>query len=121
MKPFVYNFLERPHSDNFDFLAAIEYSPEQNLSVLTGSKTPAIDQAALSTQTTTKAGLEGADSDRQEIQSMGTMTVTRANVEGTDHDHHRNLSMYLGTQTLTRLNNEQVDSDDNRYQQNYSA
>jgi hypothetical protein len=115
MNPFIYNFLEdrKRESSNVNLL---EYSNDLNLTVVKGTKNPAIDFNSLGTQTFTKANGESTDADQDWIGlsqniSLGTGTQTRQQMESGDSDHHQQLIALMGTQTVTLVNTEGFDTD----------
>ncbi|MFC5626180.1 hypothetical protein [Algoriphagus winogradskyi] len=89
MKPLILNFAENNGKEDLDY-SIIEYSKNQNLSVLKGTNIPAISQVNLGTQTNTRVSGEGTDS---------------------DFDRHHRLNSILHTSTKSLSNSEITDSD----------
>jgi len=102
------------------YSSLIEYDKELNLSVIKGTKTPAIKAAQQATETFTKTQGEGTDSDRDTHYSfavmMATKTQTRVSQEATDSDRdiRQDLRTLMGTSTQTFVKQEVSDSDKDR-------
>ena len=104
MSYFLLAFAETPTAEPID-ASQIEYDRELNLSVIKGTKTPALKAAQMATETFTKS-VEATDSDRDArnvlAAMMVTSTQTHANQEVSDSDKDRHhLSSLLATRTLT--------------------
>jgi hypothetical protein len=111
---FLLEFAEMPTGDPVD-ASLIEYDKELNLSVIKGTKTPALHAVQQATETFTKSSGEGTDSDRdtRKILSpmMITSTQTHAHQETSDSDKDKQrLSSLVATRTLTE-SSEAADSD----------
>jgi hypothetical protein len=88
MRPLIFEFKEKPNLKNVDY-SIIEYSDEQNLSVVRGSQTPAISFINMDTQTITEAGTEPCDSDnelRLNLKHILDTQTTTKSIEPTDSD-----------------------------------
>jgi len=112
MKPLILQFEELPTDKSHDY-SLIEYSDVLNLSIDKKTGIPAIESASMETETFTKAGGEGADSDRDGFNPMMiTETGTYANTESSDSDRDiASIYSLLETQTATRDYMESSDSD----------
>lgn len=112
MKPLILQFEELPNDKSHDY-SLIEYSEVFNLSINKKTGAPAIETASLETETFTKAGGEGSDSDRDGFDPMMiTQTGTYANTESSDSDQDiTSILSLLETQTATREYMESSDSD----------
>lgn len=114
MKPLILHFAERPSLKNLDF-SLVEYSQEQNLSVLNETNIPAIKYVSMETETFTKTSGEPSDSDRDYQLKLkyllDTKTKTFTSTEPSDSDHnHSKLRLLMDTKTITE-SVETVDSD----------
>jgi hypothetical protein len=117
MKPLILNFTTSPSKKNTDE-AEMEYSEELNLTVIKGSLQPIIAITHLETQTNTRVGGEGADSDPTGSRfknQLDTSTQTLNGTEGSDSDPVTNtrtkfLRKMVDTKTLTE-GREDSDSD----------
>jgi hypothetical protein len=114
MNHLILEFAETPNQENVA-LDVVEYDSDLNLTVIKGTKTPAVlfdDQA---TNTFTKANGEGADADKQLSDAVGillaTSTQTRLLNESADTDPRTKLARMLDTSTKTFTNTETSDSD----------
>lgn len=113
MKPLVLEFAETPDGEDQDW-SLIQYSEELNLSVIAGTKIPAVRCLDASTVTGTRSIKESSDSDK-DIRNIGpllaTSTYSANPKETTDTDQTpRGLQNLLATQTVTK-NVEATDSD----------
>ena len=111
MKPFVFELKETPSVDILDY-SAIAYDSSLNLSIVIATGKPAINSLLLDTETFTRAGQEGSDSDKDAIATLldtETRTYTRTEASDSDKDV-RNISMLLDTSTITE-SRESVDQD----------
>lgn len=114
MKPLILEFAEKPNVQELDY-SIIEYSEEQNLSVTTGTTTPAIKTVALETETFTKTEGEPSDSDndlRSNLKRLlDTSTETLSGTEPSDSDdNYSTMKLLMDTQTITECV-EPTDSD----------
>ena len=114
MSYFLLEFAETPTAELVNS-SLIEYDKELNLSVIKGTKTPALQAAHQATETFTKTSGEGTDSDRDARNVMeamiATSTQTRVQHEASDSDKDRHhLSSLVATRTLTE-SSEAADSD----------
>ncbi|SHM98596.1 hypothetical protein [Mucilaginibacter sp. OK098] len=122
MRPFVYQFLEKPINILEKGSQLIEYSADLNLSVLKGTNHPAIQLPQLGTTTFTKADDEGTDSDinrsaKTAYDQLTTHTFTRNQLESGDSDFNETINRIRAltdTNTLTLVNAETSDSDAHR-------
>jgi len=116
MSYFILEFAEAATGEPVDS-SLIEYDKELNLSVIKGTKTPALQIAQQATETFTKTSGEGSDSDRDSRQDisilMGTSTQTRVSQEASDsdRDQRQDLRILMGTSTQTYVKQEVSDSD----------
>lgn len=115
MNPLILEFTEKPNLKNLDF-SIIEYSPEQNLSVIKGTEMPAIKYVSMETETLTKTTGESSDSDndyrlrlRQVLDTTTETFTSMGETSDSDHDLKR-LKMLMDTQTVTE-SIEATDSD----------
>lgn len=107
MKPLILEFAETSELKELDY-SLIEYSRKQNLSVIIGTETPAIQHVSMETETFTKTSGEASDSDKDyslKLNSlMDTFTRTASNSETTDSDFgHRSIYSLMDTTTRTRM------------------
>ena len=114
MSYFLLEFTETPTADPIDS-SLIEYDKELNLSVIKGTRTPALQAAQQATETFTKTSGEGTDSDRDARNLLSAMiatsTQTRVQQEASDSDQDRqHLLSLVATRTLTE-SSETTDSD----------
>ncbi len=110
MKPLILEFAEKITDEDNGYLDQIEYSSELNLSVLKDTKTPAITQEVLGTETFTKTTGEPRDPDKENIKYLlDTYTKTDRQLESGDTDY--NKEFLLGTSTKTNVMPESSDSD----------
>lgn len=103
MKPFILQFAELPNSKPLDY-SPIEYNETLNLSVLKGTKTPAIEYMDMGTTTFSKGDDEGTDADNQSLSTLiNTTTDTHQHAqESSDSDDDiRSLYDLITTTTLT--------------------
>lgn len=103
MKPLILNFLEKPPLSKLE-TSMIEYSKDLNLSVVKGTKTPAITYVNLDTNTFTKTEGEDSDSDKSSylMSLLDTSTAKLTQNELTDSDNDFNSLMKLmDTKTIT--------------------
>jgi len=122
MRPFVYQFLEKPINIPEKNSQLIEYSRVLNLSVLKGTNHPAIQLPLLGTNTFTKADGEGSDSDinhssKIAYDQLTTHTFTRQQLESGDSDFNETINRVRAltdTNTLTLVDREGSDSDAQR-------
>lgn len=124
MKPLILQYAETPNGKPLDF-SLVEYSSEQNLTVLKNSNIPAVKFMPLDTNTFTKAKGEASDSDDQQLSLINelksildTGTKTRT-IEESDSDNQMTLQVealrsLLDTKTVTLVSTEEVDSDNDR-------
>lgn len=112
MKPLIFEFEEQPTDESHDY-TLIEYNEALNLSIDKKTGLPAIESISMETETFTKVGGEGADSDRDGFNPMMvTETGTYANTESSDSDRDlTSIYSLLETQTATRDYMEGSDSD----------
>lgn len=119
MSYFILEFAEAATGEPVD-CPQIEYDKELNLSVIKGTKTPALKAVQQATETFTKTQGEGTDSDRDAHHllsvMMATQTQTRVSQEATDSDRDicQNLRTLMGTSTQTYVKQEVSDSDKDR-------
>lgn len=116
-KHLILEFAEIPEQENIDF-NIIEYDEKLNLNVVKGTKIPAVTFSHQDTQTFSKGGNEGTDSDtdlQNNISMMlETSTQTRRINEETDSDPtYSKLTTMLDTTTQTFVHTEVSDSDKN--------
>ncbi|TWI87852.1 hypothetical protein LX66_1924 [Chitinophaga japonensis] len=111
MKPFIFQFKERPNGEPLDF-SSIVYDKELNLNIDKLTGIPVVLSRMMATETGTKTHGENSDSDRDFTASMATMTGTFTKTEASDSDKDKSLSQYVAiTETATRTYNEESDSD----------
>ncbi len=110
MKHLLLHHAETPTQENVDF-SIIEYHPLLNLNVLRGTDTPAVNFCDQATETFTKAGGEGVDSDNNFKALLDTSTQTRVSNEDSDSDANWRLKNLLDTGTVTLVKSEATDSD----------
>ena len=85
MKPLILEYKEQASLENLDH-SLIEYDETLNLSINKSTRTPAIEQANLETETFTKANCEVSDTDKDMVSIlMSTTTLTRS-TETSDTD-----------------------------------
>lgn len=119
MSYFLLEFAEIPTGEAID-QSLIEYDKDLNLSVIKGTKTPALKAAKQATETFTKTTGEGSDSDRDGGQLFSalltTNTQTRVSHEASDSDRQEVavLNSMIVTSTNTFVNQEVSDSDKDR-------
>ncbi|WP_109435648.1 hypothetical protein [Aquimarina sp. AU119] len=119
MRPLILEFTETPELKNIDY-SIIEYSMDQNLSVLKKTDIPAISYVNMDTATFTKTTGEPSDSDNDRSfklkRLLDTSTDTKTIVDETDSDNDFKLKMrrLLDTSTDTFNSNEPSDSDSDR-------
>ena len=106
MKPLILNFAENNGNEDLEN-SIIEYSKNQNLSVLKGTSIPAISQLKVGTQTNTRVSGEGTDSDfdgHHQLNSLlHTSTKSLSDSEITDSDFDLDkLKNLLDTNTQTK-------------------
>lgn len=123
MKPLILEYAEKANGKPLDF-SMVEYSYEQNLTVLKNSNVPAVKFMPLDTTTFTKADGEASDTDAQpmslvnELKSLlDTTTQTKTFSEASDSDASymsmvTDLKILLDTATKTFTSTEVSDSDD---------
>jgi hypothetical protein len=113
-KNFLLQFAETPTRGSIDH-ELVEYSNSLNLTVLKGTNIPAVTFSDQATETFTKAGGEGTDSDH-DLQSgisrlSGTETNTYHAREGSDSDPRLKIIFeMIATQTVTETR-EETDTD----------
>lgn len=108
MRPLILEYVEKVNGKSLDY-SLVEYSKEQNLSVLKNTNTPAVKFMPLDTDIITKAeGTDRSDPDTpmslyQELKMLlDTSTQTLTNTEISDSDNQiKSLSSLLDTQTIT--------------------
>ncbi len=104
MKHLILQFAETPNQENID-LSMVEYDPQLQLTVIKGTKTPAVNFDEQATNTLTKTVGEGADADRDTRHNvrvmLATSTQTRVHNESADSDPRRKLSSLLDTSSDT--------------------
>ncbi len=126
MKPLILEYAEKANGKPLDF-SMVEYSYEQNLTVLKNSNVPAVQFMPLDTSTLTKADGEGSsDSDDQHISLVNelkalfdTSTQTKSYTEDSDSDASyssivKDMKALLDTATVTLNDTEMTDSDNDR-------
>ncbi len=116
MKHLLLHLAEEANQEPID-TSLIEYDHNLNLNVLKSTSIPAVIFDNQATETFTKGGFEGTDSD-QDVQSkidiiLGTSTQTRAQNESSDNDKNNQLELMLDTRTKTFTNTEASDDDKN--------
>jgi hypothetical protein len=104
-KNLLLHFAESPSEDIIDS-TEIEYDDQLSLSVIKGTKIPAVQILEAGTITFVKGGNGGSDSDMDDYKAlltlMGTRTHTRMQIEGSDSDRMEDkLTTLMATQTLT--------------------
>ena len=92
MRPLILEYAEKTNDNSLDF-SMVEYSYEQNLTVLKGSLVPAVKFMSLETTTFTKSDGESSDTDEQPLSHINdlktlfdTSTETKTFSETTDSD-----------------------------------
>src|SRR5690349_13735446 len=119
MSYFLLEFAETTKGDAIE-PSMVEYDRELNLTVLKGTKTPALQASSLATETQTKISNEASDSDRDArhnlTELMSTSTQTRKLQEPSDSDKDlRQLTSLMSTSTQTYVKQEASDSDKDSY------
>lgn len=124
MRPLILQYSETPTGNQLDF-SLVEYSVEQNLTVIKNTDIPAVKFMSLDTNTFTRTGGEQSDSDAQKIsliQELQNLLDTRTKTfsgEESDSDNQikaeiQNIKTLLDTKTVTLVSTEAVDSDNDR-------
>jgi hypothetical protein len=97
MKPLILEYAEKVNGDPLDF-SMVEYSYDQNLTVLKSSLVPAVKFMSLETTTFTKSDGESSDTDEQPLSRINdlkslldTSTETKTFSETSDSDISANL------------------------------
>ncbi len=98
MRPLIFEYAELPRGDD-DAVKETEYDSEQNLNVLKGTKTIAINQITFITDTFTKAEVDTSESDddfRYSLQNqLDTRIQTRAQIDETGGDEDKQVDISL--------------------------
>jgi hypothetical protein len=122
MRPLLLEYIEKTDGKPLDF-SMVEYSYEQNLTVLKNSNIPAVKFMPIDTITFTKADGESSDTDAQPLSSVNelknlldTRTETKTFSEVSDSDASymskvNDLKVLLDTSTQTLISTEISDSD----------
>ncbi len=113
-KPLILDFIESkaPDEDYQNALKQVEYSPKLNLTVLKGTKKPAVfEKLSIGTDTFTKATSENSDLDRDIDLGHSLSTTTMTNVRSEPSYADQPFRYYLSTMTLTQTKAENLDCD----------
>jgi hypothetical protein len=115
MKHLILEFAETPLLDS-SLSENIVYDQELNLSVLKGTKIPAITYCNLVTETFTKSDGDITDSDKDIIRRPSdSYTTNKGNISDSSLDLYQGISDLLVTETSTYNSTEPSDSDKDHY------